>query len=71
MFLGNIVLHIFTEKTRNVFNLEILWGIGSEYDPQSQIEEQTLMKYAERHSVHLKDLKPADDWCWNMLVKKN
>jgi ribosome silencing factor RsfS/YbeB/iojap len=32
MDLGNIALHIFTPKARNLYNLESLWLLGEEYE---------------------------------------
>ncbi|EDV97010.1 mitochondrial assembly of ribosomal large subunit protein 1 [Drosophila grimshawi] len=36
MDLGNIALHIFSPKARENYDLESLWAIGPQYDPESQ-----------------------------------
>ncbi|CAH1790138.1 unnamed protein product [Owenia fusiformis] len=37
--LGNIALHLFLQKTRELYDLETLWTVGAEYDPMSVEEE--------------------------------
>lgn len=56
-FSGNIALHIFSEKTRYIYDLETLWSVGPEYD--SQINKTSeVVDMLENYSSYLKDLKP-------------
>lgn len=36
--LGNIILHIFTPATRELYDLETLWTVGPKFDPKCQEE---------------------------------
>ncbi|KAM8709104.1 hypothetical protein ACLKA7_015990 [Drosophila subpalustris] len=42
MDLGNIALHIFSPKAREEYDLESLWAIGAQYDPESQKPQNPL-----------------------------
>lgn len=56
--LGNIVLHIFSAKAREQYDLESLWSVGKEYDSDYNNHEELLVKLFERHTAYLNDLKP-------------
>ncbi|CAH2066369.1 unnamed protein product, partial [Iphiclides podalirius] len=55
--LGNIALHIFSDKIREVYDLETLWAVGPEYDKQMN-EKSDVVNIFENYSSYLKDLKP-------------
>ena len=55
MDLGNIALHLFTEETREKYDLESLWSVGSEFDTKTQEQKQGQMIGIEDI---LADLKP-------------
>ncbi|XP_045784241.1 uncharacterized protein LOC123880243 [Maniola jurtina] len=55
--LGNIALHIFSEKTRKVYDLETLWSVGSEFDEKAN-KSSDVIDILENYSSYLKDLKP-------------
>ncbi|CAH0404691.1 unnamed protein product [Chilo suppressalis] len=54
--LGNIALHIFSEKTRQLYDLETLWSVGAEYDDLTNKKNE--IDIFEDYSSFLKDLKP-------------
>ncbi|CAH2231380.1 mitochondrial assembly of ribosomal large subunit protein 1 [Pararge aegeria] len=55
--LGNIALHIFSDKTRKVYDLETLWSVGSEFDEKAN-KSSEVIDILENYSDYLKDLKP-------------
>ncbi|XP_026737914.1 uncharacterized protein LOC113501098 [Trichoplusia ni] len=55
--LGNIALHIFSDKARKVYDLETLWSVGPEYDDQMN-KKSDVVDMFENYSDYLKDLKP-------------
>ncbi|PZC83340.1 hypothetical protein B5X24_HaOG208104 [Helicoverpa armigera] len=55
--LGNIALHIFTDKARKMYDLETLWSVGPEYDNQINKNSEVVDMF-ENYSDYLKDLKP-------------
>lgn len=55
--LGNIALHIFSEKTRKIYDLETLWSVGPEYDGKTD-DSTEVIDMLENYSSYLKDLKP-------------
>lgn len=57
MFLGNIALHIFSDKTREIYDLETLWAVGAEYDEKMN-QKSDVVDIFENYSLYLKDLKP-------------
>ena len=59
MFPGNIALHIFSDKTRKVYDLETLWAVGPEYDEKAN-NKSDVVDMLENYSSYLKDLKPLD-----------
>ncbi|XP_067007869.2 uncharacterized protein [Anabrus simplex] len=60
MDLGNIAVHIFSKQSRNLYDLESLWSVGSQYDLLSNKPEDPLVELLERHSIYLGDLRPAE-----------
>lgn len=56
--LGNIALHIFSERAREQYDLESLWAVGAKYDRECNKPDEPLVELFERHSVYLNDLKP-------------
>ncbi|KAB0797943.1 hypothetical protein PPYR_08936 [Photinus pyralis] len=57
--LGNIALHIFSKEAREKYDLESLWSVGTEYDPQTHTNDP-YTEILESHSIFLKDLQPVD-----------
>lgn len=55
--LGNIALHIFSDKTREMYDLETLWSVGPEYDGLTN-KKSDIVNVFENYSAYLKDLKP-------------
>ncbi|VVC90334.1 mitochondrial assembly of ribosomal large subunit protein 1 [Leptidea sinapis] len=55
--LGNIALHIFSDKARKVYDLETLWSVGPEYD-QKINKASDIVDMLENYNTYLKDLKP-------------
>lgn len=45
MDLGNIALHIFSAKTRQIYDLETLWTCGAKYDDMSQETEDPFAAF--------------------------
>ncbi|XP_059059382.1 mitochondrial assembly of ribosomal large subunit protein 1 isoform X2 [Achroia grisella] len=58
--LGNIALHIFSDKVRQIYDLETLWSVGPEYDEQIRKKTDDVVDAFENYSQYLKDLKPLD-----------
>ncbi|CAH0726545.1 unnamed protein product, partial [Brenthis ino] len=57
--LGNIALHIFSDKTRKIYDLETLWAVGPEYDEKANNKDSgDVIDMLENYSAYLKDLKP-------------
>ena len=38
--MNNLIVHLFMEKTREYYDLETLWAIGSEFDDKIQHRQQ-------------------------------
>ncbi|XP_072937107.1 uncharacterized protein RsfS312 [Epargyreus clarus] len=55
--LGNIALHIFSDKARLNYDLETLWSVGPEYDEKTNRKSEVVDIF-ENYSAYLKDLKP-------------
>ncbi|XP_011695265.1 PREDICTED: uncharacterized protein LOC105454385 [Wasmannia auropunctata] len=56
--LGNIALHIFSSSARELYDLETLWSVGSQYDDKTNAtEEPSIM---DQYNAFLADLQPAD-----------
>ncbi|KAG6459339.1 uncharacterized protein LOC115449406 [Manduca sexta] len=55
--LGNIALHIFSDKARKIYDLETLWSVGPEFDEQINKKSQVVDVF-ENYSKYIKDLKP-------------
>lgn len=56
--LGNIALHIFSAEARKQYDLESLWSLGSEFDPECNKPNDALVELYEKHSIYLGDLTP-------------
>ncbi|XP_066594318.1 mitochondrial assembly of ribosomal large subunit protein 1-like [Prorops nasuta] len=56
--LGNIVLHVFSKKARDYYDLETLWTVGSKYDDITNTPEDE--NEIEDYSDFLSKLQPAD-----------
>lgn len=56
--LGNIALHIFSPAARKRYDLESLWTVGAEFDPESLKPADELVELYEKHSIYLGDLRP-------------
>lgn len=54
---GNIALHIFSNKAREIYDLETLWAVGPKYDEQINKKSEVVDMF-ENYSTYLKDLKP-------------
>lgn len=59
IFLGNIALHIFSKKTRKIFDLESLWAVGAKYDDHVNRPDPQSEVFV-RYDAFLKGLQPAD-----------
>ncbi|KOB68044.1 Uncharacterized protein OBRU01_15943 [Operophtera brumata] len=57
--LGNIALHVFSEKVRVVYDLETLWSVGPEFDDQINKKSEVVDVF-ENYSAYLRDLKPLE-----------
>ncbi|CAB3371579.1 Hypothetical predicted protein [Cloeon dipterum] len=60
MDLGNIILHIFARATREKYDLESLWSLGSKHDTQSNKKDDELLELLSNKDLYLEDLEPAD-----------
>lgn len=56
--LGNIALHIFSRKARQLYDLDMLWAVGSQFDNESN-KKDALVDLLEKHTIYLSDLQPA------------
>lgn len=56
--LGNIALHVFSEKARKVYDLESLWAVGPEFDAEFN-KKDAIVDMLEKHSIYLHKLQPA------------
>ncbi|KOX76414.1 Mitochondrial assembly of ribosomal large subunit protein 1 [Melipona quadrifasciata] len=57
--LGNIVLHIFSNNARSLYDLEVLWSVGSDYDDKNKSStEDDIM---EQYNTFLSDLEPIEN----------
>lgn len=61
MDMGNIALHIFSAKAREIYDLESLWSIGIDYDREFNRPKDPLVELFERHSLQFNNLsKPTE-----------
>lgn len=51
--LGNIALHIFSEETRIKYDIEQLWAVGTEYDEQTNMKEDSILELFNQHFTPL------------------
>ncbi|VVC43944.1 Protein Iojap/ribosomal silencing factor RsfS [Cinara cedri] len=58
--LGNIALHLLTNKTRKNFDLETIWSIGDKYDSHLNEPADSLVSLLNEHSFSLDNLEPVD-----------
>lgn len=56
---GNIVLHIFSQQARKLYDLEMLWSVGSKYDDKSNEPVDKLTELLAKHS-YLAGFQPAE-----------
>lgn len=59
--LGNIALHIFSQSAREKYDLESLWTLGAEFDPQSN-KRNSLFELYEQHSAYLTSPQQAREF---------
>lgn len=57
--LGNIALHVFSKQARQLYNLESLWAVGPEFDPEYN-KKDAIVDMLETHSLYLHKLVPAN-----------
>ncbi|CAG9862968.1 unnamed protein product [Phyllotreta striolata] len=55
--LGNIALHIFSDEARNIYDLESLWSLGTQYDDEYN-KPEPISEMLEKHSIYLTGLEP-------------
>nr|SVE85658.1 EOG090X0AI9 [Daphnia pulicaria] len=48
--LGNIALHIFSSKTRKIYDLETLWTCGADFDDLSNEKEDVVTSLMKEHT---------------------
>nr|SVE84416.1 EOG090X0AI9 [Daphnia pulex] len=48
--LGNIALHIFSSKTRKIYDLETLWTCGADFDDLSNEKEDVVASLMKEHT---------------------
>lgn len=58
--LGNIALHIFSQKARVKYDLETLWTAGWEYDRELNKPLDPLLEMYEKNTRFIADLEPAE-----------
>ncbi|EFN77761.1 mitochondrial assembly of ribosomal large subunit protein 1 [Harpegnathos saltator] len=58
--LGNIILHIFSESTREYYDLETLWTVGSQYDDKSNISKEPVDPM-DQYNAFLSELEPEEN----------
>lgn len=56
--LGNIALHVFSREARKSYDLDSLWAVGREFDPECN-KKDAIVDMLEKHSVYLHKLEPA------------
>ncbi|KAG8237522.1 hypothetical protein J437_LFUL017572 [Ladona fulva] len=56
--IGNIALHLFLKSTREEYDLESLWALGSDYDMISRMPEDPLIELL-KTPLGLEGLEPA------------
>lgn len=54
--LGNIALHIFSAPIRKIYDLEMLWSVGSKYDCETNKPSDPIFELYDQHSVLLSNL---------------
>lgn len=57
MDLGNIALHIFSSKIRKQYDIDMLWAVGPEYDPETNKPADSITQMLEDNVDFLKKLK--------------
>ncbi|CAD1477374.1 unnamed protein product, partial [Heterotrigona itama] len=57
--LGNIVLHIFSNNARSLYDLEVLWSVGPDYDDKNK--NSTEDDIMEQYNTFLSDLEPIEN----------
>ncbi|XP_066260997.1 uncharacterized protein 312 [Euwallacea similis] len=56
--LGNIALHIFSKKARQIYDLDSLWAVGPKYDEEYN-KQEPISNFLENQAFSLKGLEPA------------
>ncbi|XP_046676140.1 uncharacterized protein LOC124364595 [Homalodisca vitripennis] len=54
--LGNIALHIFSRDARQVYDLESLWSVGTEFDTLANAPDDPLIALLKKHAISLNDI---------------
>lgn len=57
-FVGNIALHIFSQKSRTVYDLDTLWAVGPQFDDEVN-KPEPISDMLEKHAIYLSGLQPA------------
>lgn len=60
MDMGNVVLHLFTQEMREVYDLETLWTVGGEYDDLSR-EARRPTSLQQLMLTQLEEFQPLDE----------
>lgn len=55
---GNIVLHVFSASSREHYDLETLWTVGSEYDDKINLTEETDIM--DQYNTFLAEFEPDE-----------
>lgn len=50
MDLGNIALHIFSAKARKIYDIEMLWSVGPEFDSETNKPDDPIYEMFDQHS---------------------
>ncbi|XP_063229817.1 uncharacterized protein LOC134534972 [Bacillus rossius redtenbacheri] len=59
--LGNIALHIMSKSARELYDIEMLWSVGPEFDDQCNKTDDAVVSVFQHHAIYLGDLKPLEN----------